>query len=155
VLRPLVKGRHVRPFAILPSAEVVLYLDGRRPLVEIPAVAAYLAGFRETLLARAECRDGGYPWWRLHRPRARPLFEAREKVVVPDRAAAPVFAVDRRGALNDGGDVRFLLPTPGIEADFLCGVLNSAVVRVWTAWRGKRKGALFEFFQEPLSRIPI
>jgi adenine-specific DNA-methyltransferase len=154
-LRPLVKGRHISPFRIERSGEVLIYLDGRVPLDELPRVRAYLEPFRSVLLQRAECRDGRYPWWRMHRPRDPVLADAPAKVVVPYRAAAPAFAVDRRGALNDGGDVRFLIPARGVDPDYLCGILNSAVVRTWLEWRGKRKGHLFEFFREPLARIPV
>jgi adenine-specific DNA-methyltransferase len=155
ILRPLLKGRHVARFRLADSGRVLLYLDGRTPLARYPRATAYLEPHREELSRRADCRDGVYPWWRLHRPRGPHLAAAVEKLVVPYRAAAPVFAVDRCGALNDGGDVRFLVPHGGVSADYLCGVLNSAVVRLWSAWRGKRKGRLFEFFREPLARIPV
>jgi adenine-specific DNA-methyltransferase len=154
-LRPLVKGRHVAPFRITASGKLLIFLDGRTPLEAYPRVQEYLLPFRETLSRRAECREGVYPWWRLHRPRGEHLSQAGVKLAVPYRAAEPAFAVDRQGALNDGGDVRFLVPGPGVVPDFLCAVLNSAVVRLWLEWRGKRKGALFEFFLEPLARIPV
>jgi adenine-specific DNA-methyltransferase len=155
VLRPLVKGRHVAPFRIAASGEVLIYVDGRTPIEALPRVHEYLLPFREILSRRADCREGRYPWWRLHRPRGEHLARAPVKLVVPYRAAEPAFAVDRQGALNDGGDVRFLVPDLGVDPDYLCAVLNSEVVRLWLEWRGKRKGALFEFFLEPLARIPV
>jgi adenine-specific DNA-methyltransferase len=155
VCRCLIKGRHIAPFLVTPSNEALLYLDGRSDIERFPRALAYLVAHRGELLRRADCRDGRYPWWRLHRPRSTALANAPAKLVVPYRAAAPMFAVDETFALNDGGDVRFLIPNEGVDPYFLCGVLNSRVVRTWFEHRGKRKGGLFEFFQEPLWRVPV
>ena len=155
LLRPVLKGRHVRAFRLAATDSHMLYLDGRQPLAAFPRTAAYLTPFRAELERRADCRDGLYPWWRLHRPRSAALAQAPSKVVAPYRTAIPVFAVDERGCLNDGGDVRFIVPNAGVDAHYLCGILNSAAVAAWLTWRGKRKGGLFELFLEPLARIPI
>ena len=86
MLRPIVRGRDVKPFAIDPKRVTVWTCDGRgAPISKLPELTqAYLATRARTLRARVDYREG--PFWKVFRTAA---ACARHRVVWPDLARRP------------------------------------------------------------------
>jgi len=92
----------------------------------------------------------------LERPRRKEIYDAKEKIIVPYRAANNRFAYDNERRFNDGGDIRVLLITDkDLLVKYVLGILNSKVIDWYYGFIGKPKGNSREYFNEPLAKIPI
>jgi hypothetical protein len=122
---------------------------------QYPRIKAHLEKFRPILENRRECREGNYPWFRLHRPRDQRIFEG-EKIVNPQRSEANVFAY-YDGGIYASVDVYFTTPRPATRENlkYICSILSSKLVRFWLVNKCKRKGKALELYYTPLSQIPI
>ena len=98
-----------------------------------------------------------YPWYRLERPREKSIFDAKEKLVVPYRAESNKFAYDNRQSFNDGGGSYAIVMKEGeiVNIKYLLGILNSKLMNWFYGFIGKPKGKAREYFNGPLSQIPI
>jgi hypothetical protein len=85
------------------------------------------------------------------------LFDVPEKIIVPYRATENRFAYDSYQCYNDGGDIRVIVPKKDIsvKSKYILGVLNSKIINYYYKFIGRPKGDVYEFFVEPLSKIPI
>lgn len=136
------------------SEQRLIYAD-RRQRVLPPQLARHLARFRPLLELRREVRLGRIAWWQLQWPREAELFTG-PKLLLPQRARIG------RAALSlepwyASADVYFVLARAASSwsLEALCALLNSPLVSCWWFHRGKRKGALIELYQQPLSQTPL
>ncbi|HLL21290.1 MAG TPA: Eco57I restriction-modification methylase domain-containing protein, partial [Kofleriaceae bacterium] len=68
LVRPLVKGRDLRPYAVPPTGRYVLLIDRGTSIEHLPALLAYLAPFREQLEPGRGRKPGRYRWYELQDP---------------------------------------------------------------------------------------
>ena len=157
LLRQLIKNSDIGRYAIAYSDQVMLYVPRGTPMEDFPAALRHLERFRRKLEAREVCRTTGAPWYELHRPREAAALNAPGKIVCPYRAEGNRFAIDTRRALNDGGDVRMILPGPYGRADlhFIAALLNSRMMERYFRQIGRPKGKLLEYFKDSLARLPV
>jgi 16S rRNA G966 N2-methylase RsmD len=161
-LLPLLRAHMIVPGSELvePSwEEVALFVDGEIDDPEArAAIEAQLAPLRPLLERRREVAHGRFGWTRLHWPR-RLADQRGPKLVCPRRAAQASFMLDLSGSVVSS-DCTYLLAPPHVPdpADHLRRVMaalqSEALDEVLQAG-GKRKGAMLEFYAEPLRALRI
>jgi hypothetical protein len=156
-LRKLIKNSHINKYKVEYKNRYLIYCDEEFNIDDFPKIKEYLLEHKETLSKRAEARDDKYSWYRLQRPRDENLFLAEEKIVVPYRAKFNKFAYDDQQYFNDGGDIRVIVLNEGKDYDikYVIGILNSKLMNFFYSFIGRKKGKMFEYFVEPLEKIPI
>jgi len=157
LLRPLIKNSNIARYAISYPDELLIYVPRGVQIGRYPAVMQHLENYRRRLEARDVCRNTSAPWFAFHRPRKAAQMNAQRKIVCPYRAPGNRFAVDKRRALNDGGDVRMIFPKSDVDIDlyFLVAILNSRMMQRYLVNVGRRKGRMLEYFKDSLKTLPV
>jgi adenine-specific DNA-methyltransferase len=154
IIKPWFKNSDISRWATSSfSDKELIYADGMMPLPK--SIVDYLEKFKPILVARREFKDGKRPWYELHWPRDRKIFDG-EKIIVPQRSCLNTFAYNQI-PWYASADVYFITPREGVrfEPKSLLGILNSRLIYTWLYNRGKRKGEMLELYGTPLSEIPI
>jgi len=117
IIKPFVNARHVRRYAVCPSGEYLLYTYHGVPIDLYPVVKAHLEAFKPRLKARATRQE----WYELQQPQyAYAALMDGPKIVFPDIAKRPRFALDEQG--HYGANTVYFIPGRDL---YLLGVLNS------------------------------
>jgi adenine-specific DNA-methyltransferase len=155
-LRPFFKNSDVVSFSCSIGSDCqIIYMDREEKDVKVNT-KDHLDKFKKILDSRREVKNGTFPWFQLHWPRERTIFES-EKIVVPQRSSKNTFGYNEI-PWYASADVYFITQKndhKGINLKTLCGLLNSKLYYVWLYYRGKRKGEALELYQKPLAEIPI
>lgn len=154
LVRPLIKNSEIERYAVTAVPQLrILYMDEQVDPKDHPAVMRHLRRYRPVLESRREALTGAIPWWRLHWPRRKAIFE-QPKIMCPYRARGNTFAyID--GPLYASADAYLIWGPSREELTRLTGVLNSSVTDFWFAHRGKRKGSQREYYATPLRGVPV
>ncbi|MEM1349671.1 MAG: hypothetical protein AAGI01_14010, partial [Myxococcota bacterium] len=162
VVRPVLRAKSCVANAVLlePVGEQwVIFLDedvGDEAL--LGPLGVHLGRLRPVLERRREVAMGRMPWYRLHWPRdAR--AQLGPKLVVPRRAASASFTLDLSASMVSS-DCTFVTapaqcPDPILHLAWVMVAMNAPWVGVAMQAVGKRKGTLWEFYSEPLARMPL
>ncbi|HWL88856.1 MAG TPA: TaqI-like C-terminal specificity domain-containing protein [Polyangiaceae bacterium] len=135
LLRPVVRGRDLEPFRINdPGLEMlvpyVFDAAGNAALIDIkefPGAFRYLRRHRAELEARHCVRVWRKLWYDLHDQISTDLAH-QPKILVPDVANSNRFVVDS-GHFLPLHSVYYLIPRHGVDASYLCAILNSRVAQ--------------------------
>ena len=157
LLRKNVKNGDIDRYLFVERGNYLIYTDNNINLDDFPNVSSYLNQFKEELSSRNEAAKGIYSWYRLERPRNKTLFDSNEKLIVPYRATKNRFAYDNQQYFNDGGDIRIIVlkNDSQFSIKYILTLLNSSLLDWFYGFIGKAKGASREYFNKPLSEIPI
>ena len=157
LLRKNVKNGDIERYIFIERGNYLIYTDNQTDLAKYPNISAYLNHFYDELSSRNEAKKGIYSWFRLERPRDIKLFDSTEKLIVPYRATKNRFAYDNRQFFNDGGDIRIIVMKEDVpfSIKYLLALLNSSLLDWFYGFIGKAKGDSREYFNKPLSEIPI
>lgn len=157
LLRKNAKNSGIYRFFIENRNNYLIYIDKNTDIENYPNILKYLKEHKKELSERNEVRKGLYDWYRLERPRNKKVFDSAEKLIVPYRAEFNRFAYDKEQFFNDGGDIRAIVLKDGININLklVLGILNSKLMNWYYGFIGKPKGTSREYFNEPLSKIPI
>jgi len=156
LLRKNVKNGDILRYNIFDRGTYLIYTDNETDIKNYPNILGYLKEHQNTLSNRNEVKKGSYPWWRLERPRKKEIYDAEEKLIVPYRAKENRFAYDNQQRFNDGGDVRVIVLTnSNFRIKYVLALLNSNLLNWYFGFIGKPKGNSREYFNEPLSKLPI
>ncbi|MGI0042019.1 MAG: TaqI-like C-terminal specificity domain-containing protein, partial [Nitrosopumilaceae archaeon] len=156
LLRKNVKNGDISRYGIYDRETYLIYIDKNTDIASYPNTLKYLNEHKSILLDRNEVKKGSYEWWRLERPRRKEIFDSQEKIIVPYRATNNRFAYDSAKMFNDGGDIRVIvLKDDSYLIKYILGLLNSRLIDWYFGFIGKSKGKSREYFNEPLSKIPI
>lgn len=108
MLRPLLTHKDIEPWQANPGSRQILYpyrdSNGRAEPIELdsyPRTAAYLEQHRQRLENRKYVMAAGREWFEIWVPH-KPAVWKKPKVVFPDIAASPRFAIDNSGAIVNG-----------------------------------------------------
>ncbi len=118
-------------------------------------ITKHLESFKDDLLKRVETGTVTYPWYRLQRPRRQELFDASEKIIVPYRSTKNKFAYDTNHLIGKTDVHVIVLNDDRFDTKYVLGILNSKLINFFYSFIGRRKGKNFEYFVEPLKKIPI
>jgi adenine-specific DNA-methyltransferase len=162
LIRPAVRGRDVESYGITdPGLDIILPYTydkaGQGTLVDLekfPGAARYLTRHRDELKSRHCVRVWKKPWHDIHDHATVDLARLK-KLLVPDVANSNRFAVDE-GRFLPLHSAYYIIPAPGVDPHFLCGLLNSHVasffVRVFSP---VVKDGFNRYRQQFLAEIPI
>ncbi len=159
LLKPNIKNRQIRKWAIEHEQKFILFLTDEHNINDYPNAKKYLSQFRSRLEKRQRVRTGKRKWYAISIPQNTGLFSQIPKILVPYRASHNRFAIDNTGYFNDGGDVRAIVIKPEwknrISYHYLLAFLNSRLINYWYRKAGKKKGRIYEYFTNSLARIPV
>ncbi len=156
VLRKNIKNGDIDRYILRDRGNFLIYVDNNTTIEHFPNIYSYLKKHKEVLSNRNEAKQGLYPWCRLERPRNKAVFDANEKIVVPYRAENNRFAYDNNQYFNDGGDIRaIVINNSNFNIKYVLAILNSKLLDWFYGFIGKPKGKVREYFNKPLSLIPI
>ncbi len=162
LLHPLLTHRNVQPWATSFGPERILYphLDknGRATPIDLdrfPKASIYLEQHRDRLESRKYVIEAGRKWFEIWVPQ-KPALWSLPKVVFPDIAASPRFAIDRSGAIVNG-DCYWIV----IEDEDLAEVVTAVGNSTFCTWfydatcgnflyAGRRR-----FMTQYMERLPI
>ena len=156
IVRNNVKNGDVLKYYIKDRGNCLLYTDNDTDINKYPNAKSYLEQYKMVLMGRNEVAKGLYKWYRFDRPRRKEIFDAKEKIIVPYRAEHNRFAYDGCQYFNDGGDIRaIVIINEKYPIKYVLGILNSSLMDWFFGFIGKVKGRVREYFNNPLSQIPI
>lgn len=115
-----------------------------------------LEPWREVLRTRAEfARNPRRQWWETAWPRDREALMA-PKVIALYRTDRGRFALDERGAWQPSIKATIVTPKQvGLSVAYLCGLLNSELLDLWYAVRGKTPWHVRRNYEpKPMNEIP-
>ena len=162
LLHPLLTHHEIQAWSVSEGDRQILYPhrdeDGRaRPvdLSDFPKAAAYLETYRDRLAGRSYVAEAGREWFEIWVPQ-KPALWSRRKVVFPDIAETPRFAVDTSGAVVNG-DCYWIVVDDADLADVVTAVGNSSFC-TWFydaacgnfLYSGRRR-----FMTQYIERLPI
>lgn len=121
-----------------------------------PDVIEALQPWREVLRTRAEfARNARRMWWETAWPRDRATLQS-PKVIALYRTDRGRFALDETGAWQPS--IKTTIATPraeGLSVAYLCGVLNSELLDLWYAVRGKTPWHVRRNYEpKPMNEMP-
>jgi len=157
ILRKCVKNSDVLRYYLNEKDSYLIYSDNNFSEALFPNAYKYLELHKDILLDRRGPKTNEYEWWRLHRPSIKEIFDAKEKLLVPYRANTNRFAYDKQQFFNNGGDIRCLVIKDNVEFSikYILALLNAKLLDWFYGFIGKAKGDAREYFNKPLSEIPI
>ena len=136
LIRPLVKGRDVRPYRADRDDRFILLIDRGTPIDRYPAVFEYLAQYRHELEPKSDRsaplgrKPGAYRWYELQDPVGELAASRAPRLFYQDIQTSPACCLDETGLVPD--TTVWILPT----ADrFLLAVLNSP----FYGWYARRR----------------
>ena len=125
--------------------------------MSIPNLIKYLSQFKQIMDdQKVRYKEPSWPWYSIHRPRDKSIFESKSKVLVPYRSKSNNFAFSEEPVFSSR-DVFYLTPKSSektIVKNTLL-ILNSRLCLFWLKHKGKVKGDTLELYATPLSEIPI
>jgi len=158
ILKPFYKNSDIgRYFAGVGrhDPQYIIYTTKDTPIHNYPAIESHLEKFKPILENKREAREGRLPWYSLHWPRAQSIFEV-EKIINPQRSEENTFGFTEED-FYASVDVYFITRKKGTRESlkYICGLLNSTVIKFWLENSAKPKGRALELYYTPLSLIPI
>jgi adenine-specific DNA-methyltransferase len=180
-VRPWFKNSNVGRFYCSREVDTrLIYLSSKNFDKPIPNIKKHLTRFKEILINR-ENRAGIMSlaqydaivkgeqsathlkfspammrgdFFSLFRSRKEEIFEG-PKIVAPQRSYRNTFGYNEV-PWYASADVYFITnPSPNVSLKFVLALLNSKLYFAWLYYKGKRKGAMMELYQKPLSEIPF
>jgi hypothetical protein len=162
LLKPLLTHRDINPWQCAPGSRTILYphrdRNGRAApiaLREYPRTAAYLKSHQDRLRSRSYVTKAGRSWYEIWVPQSPALWQ-HQKVVFPDIADVPRFAIDNSGAIVNGDCYWMTIDDPDV-AEIVAAVGNSSFC-TWFydavcgnyLYAGRRR-----FMTQYIKRLPI
>ena len=151
IIKPYLNGRDVRPFKIEFNKQYLIYTYHGVDIRRFPAIQEYLTPFK----ARLQLRATKQKWYELQQPQYNysKYFDG-QKIIVPDIATEPRFALDGTGYY--GATTVFFIGKPDL---YLLALLNSAVghfyfAQTCAALEGKNESYL-RFKTQYLQGFPV
>jgi len=151
IIKPYLNGRDIRRYYIEYKNKYIIFTCHGIDIRKYPAVEEYLKSFKSQLQKRATKQA----WYELQQPQFRysPYFDA-EKIVYPDIAKSPRFALDDIGYY--GSTTTFFI---GLGDIYLLALLNSRLSHFYfaancSALEGKEESYL-RFKRQYLEGFPV
>jgi Eco57I restriction-modification methylase/TaqI-like C-terminal specificity domain len=127
LIRPLVKGRDIRPYKATTDRFILLMDRG----CDLPdAIGRYLAPMRELLEPGSGRKPGRYKWYELQDPVGAHAKSATPRLFYQDIQTSPACCLDTSGLVPDT-----TVWTLSTDDEFLLALLNSALY----AWYARRR----------------
>ncbi|HEX7292741.1 MAG TPA: hypothetical protein VF250_16595, partial [Conexibacter sp.] len=131
----------------------LVWIERGQPVPD--AVIGALEPWREVLAGRAEFRrNARRAWWETAWPRNRADLLA-PKVVAVHRTDRGRFALDERGEWQAAKNATTVVARGGESVAYLCGLLNSELLDLWYALRGRTPRDVWRDYEpKPMNELP-
>ena len=148
------KNSDIDKFYIETESDVkyLLYIDDSFKPEKFPEITRHLEKFKEILQARLDRYGENYPWWRLHRPHNRTIYE-NPKIVTSRWGRQNTYAI-QSGNFFENSDINLYIVKSEVKESikYLLGLLNSKVLNYWVFFKGRGEGVSRQI---RLKQIPI
>jgi len=130
----------------------LLYIDNEFEIEKFPRIKSHLEKFKEVLQSRLDRYGEKYPWWRLHRPHERSIYENPK--IVTSRWGKENFYALQDGNFFENSDINLYIPKQGVRESikYVLGLLNSFLLNFWIRYKGRGEGVSRQI---RLKQIPI
>ncbi len=134
------------------DVKFLLYIDDSYKPEKFPKITKHLEKYKEILTARLDRYGEKYPWWRLHRPHNRYIYES-SKIVTSRWGKENTYAI-QDGNFYENSDINLYIMKPDTQESikYLLGLLNSKLLNYWVLFKGRGEGVSR---QMRLKQIPI
>lgn len=156
LLKPVVRAGDIQRYIINKlSQKFLLYINTDTDIKKFPNALNYLYQFSDKLKLRWSYKNGFCAWNSLSTLRNKVNFEgSNDRIFVPYRSQSNMFSIDELGSIGLT-DTTAIFPKSSVNIYYLLGILNSKLINFYNSICGKRKGAIYEFFPNPISEFPI
>ncbi|MHC4522002.1 MAG: N-6 DNA methylase [Planctomycetota bacterium] len=130
----------------------LLYIDNDFVPNKYPTIMKHLETFKEVLKARLDRYGEHYPWWRLHRPHEKAIYE-NPKIVTSRWDKQNHYAL-QEGNFFENSDINLYVPKRKTKGSlkYILGLMNSTLLNYWITFKGRGEGVSR---QNRLKNIPI
>jgi len=161
IIKPFGRGKDIRRWTVKYQDKWLIFARHGTKIDDYPAIKEHLSKWREKLEPkprglpmeeeRPGRKPGSYKWYEIQDDVAYyPIFE-KTKIVLPDIAVGPRFALDTTGLYF--GNTAYIIPVSDL---YLLGVLNSsAALLFYLGLTAQVRGGYLRFFAQYLEQIPI
>ncbi|TAF05625.1 MAG: class I SAM-dependent DNA methyltransferase [Nostocales cyanobacterium] len=147
IINQLIVGKDISKWKVSYSDKYLITTKVGASIKKYPAIFNYLDQWKEQLEKRS---DQGDYWWELRRCAYYTAFE-KPKIIFPDIAPEPRFALDITGAYADM--TAFIIPVYDL---YLLGILNSSHSYQYFLEIGAQvRGGYLRFKRQYVEKIPI
>lgn len=155
VLRKYIKGSAINNWVLdLSNHDWIIYADSQIDITKYPNIERHLKKYRDILAYREQVNNSDTAWFRIRGAKRKFFVNTGRHIVTPYRSKINKFAITD-GSTYGAGDIYFLTNIDESLIYSVLAILNSPLIYFWFYNRGKRKGDMLEFYQTPLSKIPI
>lgn len=159
LVKKVYKNSNIERFKIYDDTDLyVLYVTKDLDPLKIPNILNHLVEYKTLLENKRETVEGKLPWYCLHWPREKDIFENPTKIVNPRRSKSNYFALDFEKRYEQSDIMISVIKKEfkgQFDEKFLVALLNSKLYSFWLLNKGKLKGSMYEMYGKPLSEIPI
>jgi adenine-specific DNA-methyltransferase len=156
LIKDFIKNSDIKKYIYEIGQEKLLYIDWNENPNKIPNFIKHLGKFKPIMEdQKFRYNEPTWPWFSIHRPREKTIFESTSKIIVPYRCKSNNFALSE-SPVYSSRDVFYLTPKnddANVKDTIL--ILNSKLCFFWLKHKGKVKGDTLELYATPLSEIPI
>ena len=163
IIKPLAVGKDIKRWGIAQRDVWLIFTRRGISIDDYPAIKAHLSEWQTQLEPRPRDWDkdekgewpgrkpGNYRWYEIQDDVAYHAQFGKPKILYPDIALEPRFALDRTGAFL--GNTGYFFPSEDL---FLLGVLNSrAVTEYYVEKSAQIRGGYLRFFSQYVESIPV
>jgi len=131
----------------------MIYLTKATEVKGITNLINHLIKYKSVLDLRRETQQGKLKFYHLHWPRTESFFAKGEKILSVRKCSEPTFTFTEKPAYVM---MSFnVIKSNRVNLKYLCGLLNSTLIKFWLLKKGKMQGSQFQVDEEPLLEIPI
>jgi len=159
-LKPLFKNSDInRYFCNLKNKYLLINTNLIDDIQSVPSILKHLEKFKPIILNRyinfaLKQAYTENKWWYLYGYRPNTDFEGR-KIVFPYRATMPKFCFVNQSYYGSIDIFYITNLDTNYDYYYILAILNSKLMNYFIASNFKKKGAVIEFYTQPMSEIPI
>ncbi|MFX1282467.1 MAG: Eco57I restriction-modification methylase domain-containing protein [Promethearchaeota archaeon] len=153
ILRNWVKNSQIRRFGYI-DPQLYIIISNRKTIKKLsshPNLEKYLLKYKEELMNRTRVNK----WFHWRKGDERFTIDwNKPKIVTPYKSANNKFTIDDKGCYFSQ-DIVLILPTDGIDIRYLLSYLNSRICEFYFKIKGKRLGAVYEYYPRQIEDLPF
>jgi type I restriction-modification system DNA methylase subunit len=128
ILKKVIVGGDFSRYELIDPEKYVIYTNKSIDINDFPNIKVYLETFKQELSKKRETRKGILPWWCLHWPRYKELFE-EPKIVIRQTSDKIIATFDEEGFYAMNNVIILKLKTDSdLDYKFVLACLNSELV---------------------------
>ena len=139
----LIGGRDIDSYSFKWDENYIIYTNKNSNIKALPNIERHLEKYKEKLSKKRETVKGTLPWWSLHWPRTKELFE-NHKIVMRQTADKIRATIDEEGYYAlDSIIIVNLKQNSDVSYKYLLGIINSRVTNYIYRNLTQEKGRAF------------